>query len=547
MSLDQHTELEQQLATALKNRASGVEPADGSYVRLRQRVATEGLVQTPGSGEPRSRRSIAAVAAAVLLMLVGLGWWATRPPQTKIEAIDDGVPIVTTTMVTVPEIEDDDRSEVAVPEEPVVEAPTTTVAPREYEGAAFAGPRRATVEEASGAFLELIGVDHGGLEIDGLSTRVLGIDGQILGDLELEEAEVVKGQPGFQVVGMTSSPVSIASPIPGTTVTTSPLAIVGDARSATGSLGISLLSASDGSLLSGTTTSASVDQIAAFTAGLDVSGAAWAWLVVVDVGEDGQLLAVTAVPMSFIVDVDTLEYVVFDLATEAAGLDVRDVAGLEGAVVGTLPPGTTGVRRQGRVPELVDGEAWWFIEATVGDDAVVGWVDSRFLIEASVLAKRDVDETELIDLGRRLAEAGTSGDAEALAGLPWAPEQDIPFGWWRGQQTVPAAELATASFWESSREWSSPVDVGPATVTLSVLSFLDLPDIADVNIQYQIDGRPSPYGLDQQVISEQFPGVRSVTVVALDQTSDWRTVTLLVENTDDGPVIVGVGVTIWVP
>lgn len=554
----ERSDLENHLASALKSRAAGVEPAEGSYLSLQQRVANEHLLESSAARRAGSKRSaergrLVALAAALLLVVGGLGWWGTRAPRTELETIDDGEPIVTTT--TTPSREDDEVETSPETTAPRIEQQTTTsTTVRSYDGAAFAGPRRSTTDEAARAFLDLIAVEYGELQVDGMAVDVRGPaigedeDGQVIGRLLLEEAEVVKGQPGFHVVAMTSPSVALASPTSEMTVTESPMAIVGDAQSAVGVLRVGLLSASDGSVLAGTTTVAPVGEMGAFTAELEVTGAEWAWLIVSDSGDDGRLNSVAAIPVSFIVDVDAVEYVVFDLATEAGGLELRDTPGADqGSLVATLPPGTSDIRRKGRVPELIDDRVWWNVEVTVGDELLDGWVDSQYLVEESVLQKRDVAETELIDLGRRLAAAASVGDAEALASLPWAEGQEIPFGWWPGQELIPTAELATAEFWSSSREWSSPGEVGPPVVTLSVLSFLDLPDPAAVDVQYQLDGAPSPYGLDQEVIAEQFSGVRSVTVVALGEDSEWRTVTLLVENGDNGPVIVGLGVTIWIP
>lgn len=545
------TDLESRLTGALHARSNDVEPADDSFCRLKQRVEAKAHPQP--ARFPVNPRYLAA--AAVLVVAIGSATVLMRQGEkSSIEAIGPPATSQPSSITTVPPASDaftDDAPPVT----------TTTEQAREYVPAAAAGPREPTVEAAALAFLEMLQVDHAGIELVDSVDGELRVDvrrytesrevGDVAVWLALVETEISKGKPGFMVTQAFTDSVTITSPAVGSDHMISPLVVAGEASGVDGDVAVALVSASNGSLLASSFASAGTSEKEPYTATLEVAGAERGWIVVSSGGDaDNVMASFAAVPISYIVGQHQIEYAVHNISADDpdGGLQLRDLPGTEvGEVLVTIPPETVRIRRQGRVPALIDHQVWWNVLVTIDEELYTGWVNSSYLRDPNEVVPIDVNDDELSEMARRFTELGIVRDIEGLKNLPWATTGQIELGWVGAPQPFAAVDLRSNEFWNASFDWVMPGEAGDPLVNLSLLSLQELPDPAVADVGYELDADISPYGNQGDYIAKRFPGARTITIFNAQPDTPWRTTTLVVLPTVDGARIVSVVTTVWIP
>ncbi len=162
-----------------------------------------------------------------------------------------------------------------------------------------------------------------------------------------------------------------------------------------------------------------------------------------------------------------------------------------------------------------------------------------------------VSEEELRQVGQGFVDIVLDPEAQIAPQMwPAINHKDVQVGWIGDLRNVSATDLGDQSWWaDTSQEWALPAAAGDPLEVNSLRAFLDLADGVEV-YEVNADGKDRwTYGLDQAAADTNFADLASITLgppgVGND-TAD-RFVTLYVEQTLDGPVIVGIAVWIWSP
>lgn len=119
-------------------------------------------------------------------------------------------------------------------------------------------------------------------------------------------------------------------------------------------------------------------------------------------------------------------------------LAVRRTPGVDGALVGTLAPGTRGVQITGGSLQ-VDGSSW----APVLTDTLQGWVNSTYLT-TTLDGTAFCEDPAVLELLRRLESAVGARNNQLLSQITH-PERGLRVrtNWWNPEVRITGAELAT--------------------------------------------------------------------------------------------------------
>ncbi len=567
--------LEDDLRDSLKAHADRFEPTEQSYVAIERRLVAGSVSGRAANGRSLGPRLLIAAASLAVLGAAGIfafqnsggqqvtvGTGAGPGPTTGLGA-EQTVPLPTT---TAPERDNGEAAQPSVPDETdtgegsesATGSNSTLPAPPDF----IYGPRRASEVEAARSFLELIQLpgDEALLEVDGSVVRVTteAENGQIvpITELELRTEKLSDGSPGFVVVGANTPGISITSPVPGLRIQDSTIPVAGKGRGFEGGLAVELFSGNDGVKLSMQyAKGGSFATPEPFEATLTVSGEEWAWVVVTsDIGSDSTLAPMSAVAVQVSAPLYEDTYTVTAIPVDDPdGLWVRNRpdAGV-GQKLESLPAGFTGLRLRSRVlsvgdqgsPETTTWLNVWLPEPIEGSRA--GWVNAAFLAREGEVAEADLTV---------LAEsfiAAVNGDGTTMVALPWSTRRPVHVGWASGLDRYLTAELTHSTFWTLVRTVAVPeARFENGQMDSTYLDLLHVAEPAAAALEFGTDPtQVSPYGLDQSVLQKMFAGTTFVTLGIGDSAaaeSEWQTTTLFVEPGPDGPEIVGVVATLWVP
>lgn len=561
-----------ELRQALADKAASIEPRADSYVRLTDRLDAR---SQSGAQSSHLTPRVMAFAAVLVVVAVAVGALLARAPGTQVSTTTPAATSPSPTTTPQPEPTVTTVASTA----PSSTAPAPTAPPVLPDG--VVGPIRATKIEAAEAFLSLINRPHGELMVEGSNVEVFAPDSEAP---EFAVTSLTTGGSqagGYWVIEARAEDPAIFSPAVGDE-TTGDIRLVGRGTGFESSVTAWLYSASDGSVLdvravlAGGPTSEGNPEPDDFATDLAAVGSDHAWVVVAD---DSAVAwgPFSAVPITFAGEPDPTSYVVTGISVDDPdnGLALRHLPGRdEGEVLRYLAPGSDAITRNNQPPAVIRGQIWRNItvansEAVEGEaagdeadsesngDPNSGWVNSRYLISQAAL-----EEQMLQQLGAQLLDAAASGDAAAMARLPWSESKFVKLGWIGSVEDFDPGLLATEEFWQTTRSWSIPPDFDPSEVEGTYLNFMGL--AATLGNQPAVEITVSPaganepalvYGNDKAVVVSQFPGARHL-VLAVPETdqSVWHNVHVFIEPSNDragsevgAPRIVGLVVELWVP
>ncbi len=528
--------IEAKLRRTMRDQADRFEPRPEAYVKLQQRLNTQRADYRTGRG---SKQRTMALAAGLLLVVGMVGYFGLR---------GDGQQVVTDMAATpgqTPEATQVSEKEAPIAESAVDDVPLAVgdfpVAPN-----LTAGPLAPTPTDAALSFLELVRISNfAEIRPEGTTVAVFAQDsagevGNLVTTLDLAVRMNAAGEPQYLVTGATSDAVTIGDL--GDSWITEPtieLSTIGTG-SFSGQANLRLYSSNDGVLLD-----AQAVQVGDTTtiSNIPVMGHDFGW-VVVQAGNVGSssIGEFSATPVFFKAPLSSVEYAVAHIPVDdfEQGLVMRSSPSIDAEVLGVLAPGEGGIYRRGKVPSSLTGPYdWWAIET---ENGTRGWVNARYLVRTSM-----VSELEL----RQVAEAfllAVRDPNVKIDGSLWPDPRRKPVqvGWIRGLRNVSGQDLASSAWWnDETQEWK----MDPAytdTVRTSLRTFLGIPDEVELDLDGQFQ---SPYPLDQAAIDSNFARLARVSIRPAGSEFDSvdRVVTLYVEQTPDGPVIVGISVWIWSP
>ena len=565
--------LEDELTDALQAHADQFEPSADSYRRLQQRVAAEAR-PAPHLGGPLPLGPRLLVAAVLLLVLGGIGAFAfQRTAGENVQAVASTSTIDGELANTVPGGDADSEASASEPVDDSAGGPNSDAIGPPLPGLAPApsgvlGPRARSAQTAAQKFLELIqrSTDDAVLEVDGpvvhVRTRLENGEFGDVADLLLGAIEFDNGDPGYVVVGAMSANVRIESPAALATVTDSRLRIGGQGRGFEARLAVDVYSADDGVALVKTWAMAGGGEaLEPFEITVDVAGSEPAWVVVSSTGgTEAHLEPFSAVPIVLNAPQRADTYAVAALAPDDAdqGLVFRHLPGTEeGERLGSLPFESSGIRRRGVPSRLGAGnQEWWNIELPAPiDGRHYAWVNSAFLIREG-----EVASTDLESIGWQFARGVVDGEQAELVALPWTTRRSVMLGWSGGLQAFDGASLAESGVWDAERTWVLPQEAFSEGETMATARALfdpfrsfepgtrpGNPDNLTVTTGTDLS-MVSPYGGDQQQLRTRFHGASWVQIADAEaSTPGWKVTTLFVEAGVDGPEIVGVVSTVWIP
>ncbi len=533
------TEIEQRLGASMHSQAERFEPEPDAYVRLQQRIH-HGEIDLREGPSPTPR--IFLMAAAVLAVVGTAGFFGLResgqqvitdvPPAEQLDAAPEAESDLPTVEVTTPELGLDQTKYPAV-------------------SGNLAGPVAESPVDAALDFLDLVRItDYAEVRAEGVTMQVFAKDqaggvGNQVAELNIGAFENSKGEARY-VVTSASSKAVVLEGLGQERVTESSVEVTATGTGwFEGQANLRLFSSNDAILLDFQTL-----DIADSPASIDValSGRDHGWIVVQAEGVVTDSVGnFAAVPVFFDAPLNPVEYQVAHIPVDDPdeGLQVRRLPGSDEEALGTLPSGTLGIHRRGRVSTsgLEGGFDWWAIEY---GDGKRGWVNARYLSRTNAVA-----EAELRQVGETFVDIVLDSESQIDPQMwPATNHKDVQVGWIGDLRNVSATDLSDQSWWaDASQEWALPAAAGDPLEVNSLTAFLDLPDGADV-YEVNVDGQEEwTYGLDQAAADSNFADLASITLGppgAEGDTAD-RFVTLYVEQTLDGPVIVGIAVWIWSP
>ncbi len=581
--------LEDELREVLAARAEMFEPSENAYLDLKRRVAAEthpidptqvgnrngrnrgGRNRNSRTGWGSSGPRILAVAASLALLVGAAAFALQRQTDSEQVTADSGI-TTTASSSKEPAGSSDAQSEMAaeiVPDDPAVTQvydvdPARLIGVQPAPAGVF-GPPRASWQAAALDFLELLHLpsDRARLVPDGDLVQVFATseDGseRAVTALKIASTTLNNGEDGFVVVRATSPEVTIDSPSVQQSIKKSSVVVSGEGTGFEATVGIRLYSADDGVLLDVAPAMAgNFGKLAPYEQRLSAAGRENAWVVAISTGgSDMGIEAFSAVAVKIDAPLPTDTHTVSGIPLDDpdGGLVVRDMPGTsEGQELLVLPSGLSDVRRRG-VVSMVDGQAWWNIWLPAADtqslDRKAGWVNSAYLTSGD-----PVGEASLREIANDFIGATKAGGV-AFDQLPWST-RPIHVGWTRGLKVLSASGLNSTEAWDQDRDWLIPEERFSKKVeTASLRSFVDslAPDPVGNEFSYEsvisvgVDPvATSPYGADQAELATRFAGTSWVQIADPGNGgSEWQTTTLFVESGADGPAIVGIVVTFWIP
>lgn len=537
--------LEQSVRSALEEQADQFEPRSDAFVRLQHRVAAaSSQSSSPWALNPR----VMAMAAAVLVLVGITGFLSQRQDGVGVVAdsadqIDLEVPVTTTvsleSKVTTSFVAEDLNTEYAV------------------AGGLIAAPLAESPVDAAVAFLTLIRMEDQFTELrqEGPTVLVYGQSDDrnqtdLLTTLDIESVESEDGSFSY-VVARASSGSANLNRFDATRVSTNSIEASGSfAGWETGSASLRLYSSNDGVLLNAQVLETDPSAPGEFAQEVPVSGIDHGWVVIAGTASDEAGAAeFLAEPVFFLADLSATQYQVVHIPVDdpLGGLQVRHTPDPDGEVLpdlDPLPAGYAGIYRRGQVPNKgTDGKFdWWSVELESGER---GWVNARYLAAAD-----PVDDDELRTVAMAFHQFVTDPDSISITSI-W-PDEDlkpVQVGWTQGLRNVTAQELTSQEFWnDASQVWEFPEASGEPSVESSLRDFVSLP--VDIELDTDSDTQfSSPYELDLLAEASNFGSLARVTISPAAASTDTaqRSTTLFVENTVDGPKIVGIAIWIWTP
>ncbi len=533
------TEIEERLGAAMHTQADRFEPDADAYVRLQQRLhhGEIDLREGPSSG-PR----VFLMAAAVLAVVGTAGFLGLResgqqiitdsPPAEQLDAAPEAESDTPTVKVTTPDPTADQTNYPAV-------------------SGNLAGPVAESPVDAALEFLELVRVDdYAEVRAEGATMQVFAKDqaggvGNHVAELHIGAFKNSAGETRYVVTSASSKAVVLDS-LSQERVTESSVEVTATGTGwFEGQANLRLFSSTDAILLDFQTLDIGDSPASADVA---LSGRDHGWIVVQAEGVVSDSIGnFAAVPVFFDAPLNPVEYQVAHIPVDDPdkGLQVRRLPGSDEEALETLPSGTLGIHRRGRVSTsgLEGGFDWWAIEY---GDGRRGWVNARYLVRTNA-----VTETELRQIGEAFVDTVLEPEAQIAPQMwPATNRKPVQVGWIGGLQNVSATDLRDLSWWaDTSQEWIFPEAAGDPLEVNSLRAFLDLTDGVEV-YEVNADGQDEwIYGLDQLAADSNFADLASITLGPPGGGADTaaRFVTLYVEQTLDGPVIVGIAVWIWSP
>ncbi|MCP3991140.1 MAG: SH3 domain-containing protein [Actinomycetia bacterium] len=455
------------LSRALADRAAEVEPNPNAYANLAAKVnATSPRRGGFGSGWSLGRIGAATVAGVAMVGagvgIVAIAFDNDNTGDAFVE-VADGTTIAS-------DLDDDDGD--AIGGDLEVENTSSTLSipavPSGIEQIPATGDMisdltlaRSSQTQAVEAFFDLLGIEFVDYEIQGERVSVWtfheesterGID---VATLELVPVELDEG-PGWIVGEAVSDHVVIERPTPSVVLSgQSELIISGRGTGFEATVGIDLVSATDGSTLVATYANAgSFGELEAFETAIPLVGTERAWVVATSSGgADGVAEPFAAVPVSYEGAVDDTDYVVVRIRDDDPdeGLNLRTGPGASSPWLATIPRGETVTRLPGAFPTLSGTAVWWPVEA----GGTEGWVASAFLADPG----SEPDDAYVDELSNVL---WALADPERIdSGFPILPAHG--FTLFNGDSLVKmtAQEILDGDFWGAhhSELGRSPVDV----------------------------------------------------------------------------------------
>lgn len=560
--------LEDDLGAALHAHAERIEPAADGLERIEARLEPKRKTR-PGFG-PR------ILVAAAILVVVGAAGASVLRNRTDGEiaalpssAVDrSAVP----TEDGLPPVDDaaDDSSDASAFSAATEATPSSADLPPAPDG--ILGPRAVTAREAVDRFMELIQRDGEEIVVtyEGALARVARtMENGDLGEvtaLELGSVELDDGSPGVVVTQALSPRIVIESPDPLMISSGSDVAVVGQGEGFEGTVNAQLYSSDDGVWLArGFAQAGNFGVVAPFSMNLAVSGPGPAWLVVQSAGgNDTRLDPFSAIPLVIDAPLSGADHIVTAIALDDpdGGLVVRSLPEADGDELGVLPPGQSGIRRRSALAAFVGdgepsyaetasvgvGEEWWnvWLPQPLGNGRQWGWVNSRFL---GVVG--EVAEGDLLSIGEGFV-AGLRGDDGAFTALPWS-RRGVAVGLTSDVRRSTAEQLADGAFWASADAWALPEDVGGTTEGTGREVFSPTQSLLGAETAVGVSSgtdpsAASPFGNDKALFATRFAGASFAQIT--DPTNDgsgWFTINIFMMQGADGPEIVGVVATPWVP
>ena len=543
-----YTALTGNLGSAFQAQADRFEPSNDAYAKLAHAVTQE---QDRRASQSRSLgwfRPLAAAAAVVAVVGVGGVFVANQGSQSLDTGPggDDGAAAVDVAS------EEQDESEGTTPptEDPVVattepepanDGETVTETENDGSGATNAdgvagyGPIRATKLEAAQAFMDLLRMDNGAPEMDAdgrVLVRSFG-EGGVGEGMIVAELAMANLDEGFAVAEAYAELIVIDAvfqgPADGPT-----MRIEGSGTGFESVLDIKVMAAFDNRVLgSGFVMAGNLGEPTPFTAEVDVVGDEHGWVVVSSSGgASGVIDPFAAKSVSFTSVADPNEYAVIGVAADDpdGGLVVRSGPGAGNDVVGVIPGGTTGLRRNAEFPVPVGTGTWWSVST---EDGLSGWVNSRY-----VASNEAVSADELASLASQLPFLVTEP-----AGLPLIRRAPVAIGTIGDPLAETAARLQEGAGWTEKRSFPFPDSYGEPQET-SLIALTDAEGWADISPEI---GGLYTYESVREAASVNFAGLSSIVFGPDNPTGPWAKTSVFVEDTPGQPEIVGIVVEVQEP
>jgi hypothetical protein len=405
------------LSRALADRAAEVEPGPNAYANLAAKVATASSRQEGFFSSWSVGRLGAVAATGVVVAVAAVGAVAVTSggggSSTGIGEISSADGSDDSSIEADPaldgeggEIEGDTTIDSSLDPSVPSGGEQTPATPDMISDLTLARP---TQVDAIEAFIDLLGVQFIDFEVTGDRASVWtyreGSTDRGLDVATLQLAPVdLGGESGWIVAEATSDLVEIDQPAPSTAVSgQSELAVSGRGTGFEATLGLQLISATDGSVLVESSVMAgNFGELAGFETTVPLVGTERAWLVVTSSGgASGVAEPFAAVPVSFEGVVDDTDYVVVRVGDDDpdGGLVLRAGPSTSTSELAVVPPGGVVNRRPGAYPTRNGATVWWPVRAGSAE----GWMSSAFLADPGP-ASDDAYRDWTRDLLGRLAD-----------------------------------------------------------------------------------------------------------------------------------------------